>query len=159
MKTTEIEQEVLLLMQFIEREDALTRYKNFILKLRVKELKIAIQTLAIFRLENAHAAIFSKSKPERIDFKLKVKAADAYINLAKELLYVGGGTKDLPTTDLADLGINIRTLNALKRNDITTIDELADLKVSELRRYRNIGHNTILEISVFLNSHGLKLKG
>ncbi len=57
------------------------------------------------------------------------------------------------------LDLSVRTMNALRRSDITTIGELLKMGEKELMSLRNFGQKSKEELEARLNESGLSLKG
>ncbi len=63
------------------------------------------------------------------------------------------------TADIRDLGLSARSYNALKHNDINTVEDLCLLYESDALRLKNLGMRSVREIKEVLHGMGLKLKG
>lgn len=59
---------------------------------------------------------------------------------------------------LSDLGINVRTVNALEEMNVFTIREVCGLTSQYLDRIRNFGPKAIGELEQALRRHGFKLR-
>lgn len=62
------------------------------------------------------------------------------------------------TINELDLDISVRAYNCLRRANIMTLGEIADMTESELMKIRNIGKKTVEEIIKILDKYDLKLK-
>ena len=59
---------------------------------------------------------------------------------------------------ISELKLSVRANNALKHNNIETLDDLLNLTDEDLSKFKNLGQNTHKEIVDKLDSMGLKLK-
>lgn len=60
---------------------------------------------------------------------------------------------------ISTLDISVRSYNCLKRSNIETLDQLAEMTYSELENIQNLGKKSLEEILSVLNEHNIKLKG
>ena len=56
-----------------------------------------------------------------------------------------------------EMGFSGRTNNCLRRHGVKTIGELCNMTESEVRKIRNLGFNSLLEIKTKLAEYGLNL--
>ena len=63
--------------------------------------------------------------------------------------------QDLLNTSLMSLDIGIRPYNVCRNADIKTLGELASIKRADLRKMRNCGRHSIMELESLLNKHNL----
>ena len=66
---------------------------------------------------------------------------------------------DLSRADLADLGLDVRTIKALHYNGINTVGELVSYDCDTLLKCRNIGAARLKDILIQLKAAGISLKG
>lgn len=67
------------------------------------------------------------------------------------------GTEKATVTDLADLGLTVRTYNRLKREGINTVEELCSMTLEDIRDINNVGPMARDEILTALGAHGFQL--
>jgi len=63
--------------------------------------------------------------------------------------------KDLLNTPLASLDISVRAYNVCRHADIKTLGQLASIKRDDLRKIRNCGMRSDLELETLLNKNNL----
>jgi DNA-directed RNA polymerase alpha subunit len=63
--------------------------------------------------------------------------------------------KDLLNTSLRSFRISVRAYNVCKSADIKTLGQLASIKRDDLRKIRNCGMRSDLELETLLNKHQL----
>ena len=63
--------------------------------------------------------------------------------------------KDLLNTLLTSLDMSVRAYNVCKSADIKTLGQLASMKRDDLRKIRNCGMRSDLELETLLNKHHL----
>ena len=61
-------------------------------------------------------------------------------------------------TPIYELGLPLRAVNALRRSNIISVEELAATSLQQLHKIRNMGQKTIDEIVEILRSRGIELK-
>lgn len=68
--------------------------------------------------------------------------------------------QDFSSYPLSDpeLGLRLRTVNPLRREDIVTVGDLCSRSEADLRKIRGIAGGTLKEIREFLREYGLTLK-
>lgn len=59
---------------------------------------------------------------------------------------------------LEDLNLSTRTKNSLKRNNITSIEQILGMREEQLLRLKNFGQKALIEIKEELASHGISLE-
>ena len=61
---------------------------------------------------------------------------------------------------VSDLGLTARTVNALHRNDIVYVTQLLNTSYKEIRRFRNLGVTSLIQlVDVLKEEYGYKLTG
>lgn len=60
--------------------------------------------------------------------------------------------------NISALDISVRSYNCLKRSNIETLDQLAEMTYQELENIQNLGKKSLEEILSVLNEHNIKLK-
>lgn len=59
---------------------------------------------------------------------------------------------------ISELGLSVRAYNCLRRNNIATLQELGNVTVEDLYKFRNLGEKTLKEISQAMQTYNLKFK-
>lgn len=65
--------------------------------------------------------------------------------------------EDLDLIDLR-LFLSVRTINALKFNDVTKLSDLKDKRLRDFSKYRNLGKKSINEIKEICNKYNVDIK-
>ena len=65
---------------------------------------------------------------------------------------------DKKPTNLADIGLSVRTLNILLAAGIKTVEDLTKLHKTDVLKFRNAGRKTLIELDDFFDKHGLEWK-
>ena len=78
--------------------------------------------------------------------------------LGKEKVIPEAAVDERYTTPVEQLDLSVRTMNALRRSNITTIGELIQMGERELMSLRNFGQKSKDELEAKLNELGLSLK-
>jgi len=97
------------------------------------------------------------SKSEIIRF---VKNSYNKENFKELLIAFLNNTISLTNDNIQDLRaeLSIRSLNCLKACGITTIQDITALTEKEIRRVRNFGHNSFMEVEALLKRRNLSFK-
>lgn len=60
--------------------------------------------------------------------------------------------------ELIEMGFCPRALNAFKRNDITTVEQLTNLRATDLMKFHAFGRKTLNNVRMVLSGNNLSLK-
>lgn len=64
---------------------------------------------------------------------------------------------ELLYTSIMDCDFSVRLINALKSHDISTLADIVNYEKHDLRRIRNLGRKSMMELEDFLEEKGLRL--
>ena len=73
--------------------------------------------------------------------------------------HLGGAGTGAPDARIEELDFSVRTYNCLKKANVLTIGELAQMSESELMQIRNFGKKSLTEVKEKLQTLGMSLKG
>ena len=105
---------------------------------RIRNLGVKCQKEIVDTLKNMGIPIDDEEKMDEIK-SYRIKIAQLNEQPKKE-------KSEFQKIKLKDLGLSIRSMNALSRNEITNIDQIVNLKEEEIRELRKIGNKTAKEI-------------
>lgn len=100
-------------------------------------------------------AAYCSRKVEIAIAKLNFPAAHAAIALCEREYLATLSPRDARTLELAETGLDTRTVNHLEEAGIVTLEQLAEAGEDRLRRTPNFGDATIRKIQVLLEALGM----
>lgn len=101
---------------------------------------------ALFRWSNYHT-LLQQREDEIASLKGEINRLKAQLGKAVD--------QDLLATRLGDLDLSARSLNSLKEAEIETVADLVRLQKTDLLKYKNFSKRAIVELSEWLEQHGL----
>ena len=99
--------------------------------------------------------IFSTNDAERYLYESFEDALNDYCTMINNLIGREKVVEEKPL--ISQLGLSVRTYNALMRAKIKTIPQLLETPKSRLKRFRNLGEKSISEIEEAVKEHGYEL--
>lgn len=100
------------------------------------------------KLQDDYQALISMNKEliDEVEKLSSIKKMDAESNLA------------IMSIEICDIPLSVRAFNTLNNAGVKTLYDLSKISIHELKRYRNTGLKTVLEIEEAAKSYGITLK-
>lgn len=161
-KITEMAKNYLTALEYEILTGVLVQSKTF-KEIGDKRLLTNGRVKAIFEIALARQLIFlenlSKADGENYVLKSKNAALEEESERIKlrdnKLSKLSKTTQELLQKRVSDLDLSTRVKNTCSENGITFLFELVKLNPREIKKYRNCGNGTVIEIEAFFANHGL----